>query len=390
MNKEINKNSFFNASKSVWLRRLFLIVLIYKVIMVMPTLFEWSTVVVLIWSCIIAWCVSSAFEFIKLLGNMLGCAISGYKLLFITVGNLALKKANGKFKIVKCSNPEMWFRYQFQPPKLVNGKYPVVLSSILGDVICVALGAWMLVSANIWYYFIYDFTPEAFGSLIALLIGGFCGLFDVYNNVYSFRSTRIIMLIKKLPDTAKYEKFNQFCYNRWEYARYLLSGIRPKDVPIDLFGDYQDEDYVEDNNLLNYSFMYLDRLMDEQKYDEALLRIERLLSCGLELNSEAKSELIENKIKLYLIKGEEFEGIEQCYKALYDKLYFEKHGNCAHFISAKLAYELLKNRNTEKAKDILAEFERKVDHILLTGTIESEKQMMSAILQAGREKGIEI
>ncbi len=150
----------------------------------------------------------------------------------------------------------------------------------------------------------------------------------------------------------------------------IQNGVRPKDMPKDLFSNPKDIDY---KNALEVSIplMYTSRLIDNKEYEKALAEIEALYSHKDEIMPLYVKEIACELAFLYLRTGNQDEARKLLDKDL--RKYIETYRK---MMSSKerllVAIALYLDKDEAKARELYEQFNARKEEYLLQGEVKSD------------------
>ena len=264
-------------------------------------------------------------------GHMVGGLLSGYKFVSFRVGSFVLSKDGEKFKLGRMSLAGTAGQCLMAPPRLVDGKMPVLLYNfggiLMNFIVSGIFAALCLVfeeGSIAWAVFaILAIVGVAMAVINAIPVKG--GINDGSN----------IMCLRKDPAVVR-AFWLQLAVNA-----YVSMGTRMKDMPAVWFEKKENED-MSVSLIQGVAVMRLSRLMDEMRLAEAKTEADRLLKSGclnplytnlvkcealyLELVSGADSarvdELYTDELKKFIVSMKKYPGTirtEYAYALLYEK-----------------------------------------------------------------------
>ncbi|MDE6290840.1 MAG: M50 family metallopeptidase, partial [Muribaculaceae bacterium] len=202
------------------------------------------------------------------LGHLVCGLLTGYRFVSFRIFNYTILKENGRFRIKKFAVAGTGGQCLLAPPDLPLDRIPTGwynFGGVLANIIV------LLIVLPFFLLPLNPFVAEALGvfaavDAIMILLNGIPMMANgVGNDGYNMR-----LLKKNL-------RSKQGIVNQLRANALIQNGVRPKDMPDNLFEDPKDIDY---RNSLEVSIplMYSSRLVDEMKYDEALECLETLYS----------------------------------------------------------------------------------------------------------------
>lgn len=305
------------------------------------------------------------------LGHLICGLISGYKFVSFRIFNWTIIKINGKIRIKKFAVAGTGGQCLLTPPDMPLEKIPTGwynFGGVLANIILLLI---------VLPFFLLDLNPfvaEALGifaitDLIMILLNGIpMQAGGVGNDGHNMKLLKKNLLSKR------------GIVNQLRANALIQNGIRPKDMPEDLFSNPKVIDY---KNALEVSIplMYTSRLIDNMEYNEALEDIESLYSHKDEIMPLYVNEIACELAFLYLRTG----NVEKA-KTILDKelrKYIDKYRK---MMSSKerilVAIALYIDKDEAKAREIYENFKARKDQYLLQGEVKSDLALIEDMLKA--------
>lgn len=300
-------------------------------------------------------------------GHLLFGLLTGYKFVSFRIGSFILIKED-KFKIKRYAIKGTAGQCLMDPPNYEKEKFPYVLYNLGGGLLNLIISFIVIL--------VMILTNPGPNIRDALYIFSAFGIFIGLTNLIPLNMGGIsndglnIISIKK-SEEARYSFYLQLKVNAL-----LMTGTRYKDMPIDLINAPEELDIKNSINLSrkllegNYyldvhDFKKVKELFEKILEDEDILELYKkevicdLLFCELvtELNEDKIKELYSDNIKKYIKQN----------KFMVSKRRIE------------YAYELLVNKDREKAKKSLEEFNKILKVSPYKGEVLSELELISII-----------
>ena len=220
-------------------------------------------------------------------GHLVFGLLSGYRFCSFRVFNLIWIMENGKLRLRRLSVAGTAGQCLMAPPEPVDGKIPVVLYNLGGAMLNGIFAVLFLV-----LYFVFRPLPVlAFVMLIFSMMGFFLGITNAVPVMSAFIPNDGYNAIS----LGKHPKAMRAFWIQLKIMEQTAQGVRLKDMPGEWFEVPADEDMQ--NVMISALGVYAgNRLMDEDRLEEARALMERLLSAeiclvGLHRNL-LKNELI--------------------------------------------------------------------------------------------------
>lgn len=307
------------------------------------------------------------------LGHLVAGLLTGYKFVSFRVLNYTFIRIDGKTKIKKYSVAGTAGQCLLVPPERPVDKISASwynAGGIIANLFCLLVALpflWLPLSpsgAEITMIVILADAILLLMNGIPMKIGG------VGNDAYN------IFLLRKSP-LSKLGLVNQLRTNAL-----LQNGVRPKDMPDDLFEIPAEIDYA--NTLeAGLPLMHASRLLDSMDYNAALAEFESIYSHKNDMIQLYVNEIACELVYLYLVTGQPEKA-----RAVYDdslKKYTETY---ARFMSSKkrllCAVALCLDNNRARAEQIYGDLLAAKDSYLLKGEVKSDLALMEALLNDNR------
>ncbi len=304
------------------------------------------------------------------LGHLVCGLLTGYKFVSFRIFNLTLLKENGKFRIKKFAIAGTGGQCLLTPPDLPLEKIPTgwynfggVLANII--LLAIALPFFLLdlnpfVAEGLWIFILIDVVMILLNG-IPMQAGG------VGNDAYNMKLLKKNLLSK------------QGIVNQLRANALIQNGVRPKDMPEDLFSNPKDIEY---KNALEVSIplMFASRLIDQQKYEEALSEMEALYGHKDEIMPLYLKEIACELAFLYMRTGK----IDEAKKLLDNDLrkYIETYRK---MMSSKerlmIAIALYLDKDKSKVRLLYEQFNARKGEYLLQGEVKSDLALIEDMTQ---------
>ena len=200
------------------------------------------------------------------LGHLICGLLSGYKFVSFRIFNLTFIKRDGKLRVKRFSVAGTGGQCLLNPPDLPMEEIPTGWYNFGGILVNLII---LVLVAPLFLLKLNPFVAESLGifiilDVIMLLMNGIpVRIGGVGNDAYNMR-------LLKNNSRSKRGIINQLRANAL-----IQTGVRPKDMPDDLFACPDDIDYK--NSLeITVPLMNASRLIDLKEYDSALDRFETL------------------------------------------------------------------------------------------------------------------
>lgn len=304
------------------------------------------------------------------LGHLICGLLNGYKFVSFRIFDWTFIKLDGKIRIKKFAVAGTGGQCLLTPPDLPLENIPTGWYNFGGVLANIIL---LLIVLPFFFLDLNPFIVEALAifamtDVIMILMNGIpMQAGGVGNDGYNMKLLKKNLLSK------------QGIVNQLRANALIQNGIRPKDMPDELFSNPKDIDY---KNALEVSIplMYSGRLIDNFEYEEALSVLESLYSHKDEIMPLYVKEIECELVFLYLRSG----NIEKA-EALLDKDLRKYIDTYRKMMSSKerilVAIALYIDNDEAKAKEIYDNFHSRQDQYLLQGEVKSDLALIHDMLK---------
>ena len=306
------------------------------------------------------------------LGHLICGLLSGYKFVSFRIFNLTFIKIDGKLRVKRFSVAGTGGQCLLNPPDLPMEEIPTGWYNFGGILVNLII---LVLVAPLFLLKLNPFVAESLGifiilDVIMLLMNGIpVRIGGVGNDAYNMK------LLKNNP-RSKRGIINQLRANAL-----IQRGVRPKDMPDDLFACPDDIDYK--NSLeITVPLMNASRLIDLKEYDSALESFEALYEYKDEIMPIYVKEIECELVFLYLRTGRPEKAEKLLTKDL--KKYIEVYRKV---MSSKerlhAAITLYLEHDAPKACGIFKSLKARKENYLLSGEVAGDLAIMEDMLQLG-------
>ncbi|MDE6548055.1 MAG: hypothetical protein K2L22_03560 [Muribaculaceae bacterium] len=303
------------------------------------------------------------------LGHLVCGLLTGYKFVSFRVFNYTILKENGRFKIKKFGVAGTGGQCLLTPPDLPLEQIPTGwynFGGVLANIIM------LLIALPFFFLDLNPFVAEALGIFIAtdaimILLNGIpMQAGGVGNDGYNIKLLKKNLLSKK------------GIINQLRANALIQNGVRPKDMPEDLFINPEEIDY---HNALEVSIplMFSSRLIDRKEYKEALEIIENLYSHKDEIMPLYVKEIACELAFLYMRTGNPDKA-----EAILDKDLMKYIQTYRKMMSSKerlmCAIALYLEKDNSKARQVYENIRARQEDYLLQGEVKSDIALMEDML----------
>lgn len=304
------------------------------------------------------------------LGHMVFGLLTGYKFVSFRVFNFMIVKSNGSYKFMKYSLAGTGGQCLMSPPDYKKD-YPFILYNLGG-------GVFNLIFAFIFFLILRVGLNNIYLELFCALMIAVGILFAVLNLIPM--TTTISNDGQNIISMIKDENMRYFIWTQLKMSVMLSNGYRLKDMPKEWFEISQDNDLNNNANSVRMA-VHCSWLLDNHLFDEFMEKVDYVLDENTKILPIYRELLKMDKITLLLINSDNLDEDEK--KKEIDKLRnkdflkiikaMKKHISCKRF---NYVYELLYNKDEEKAEKILKEIEKIKNRYPYKGDIDSEMELI--------------
>ena len=297
------------------------------------------------------------------LGHYVFGRLTGYGFVSFRIASLVLYKDSEGYKIGRYTLPGTGGQCLLSPPEIgKDGKFPSILYNIGG-------GIFNILTALIAFLLYKNGNIEGFAGLIGIFTIGL-GIYFAFINLLPLKIEGLgndgynAFLLSQKPDSLR---------NLWlqlKFNQLQTEGIRPGDMDEELFKLDPEEDLS--NPLISTVWvMDIVREIDRKDFKKAKEKINFLLK--EDLLAIHRYGLILELIYIKLIEGE---SIEELYTEEIQKYIKASRKYNPGTLRVVYTYELLENKDEEKAGKVLKQFEKLAKNHIYQGEIELERELI--------------
>lgn len=303
------------------------------------------------------------------LGHLICGQLTGYKFVSFRIFNYTILKEDGKFRIKKFAVAGTGGQCLLTPPDLPIEQIPTGLYNFGGLLANIVI---LIIVIPLFFLKLNPFVAEALGvfaatDVIMIMLNGIpMQAGGVGNDGYNIKLLKKNLLSK------------QGIVNQLRANALIQNGMRPKDMPDELFMNPENIDY---KNALEVSIplMYSSRLVDRMEYEEAKHYLESLYDHKVEIMPLYLKEIACELSFLYLRTGE----IEKA-DALLDKDLRKYIDTYRKMMSSKerilCAIALYLDKDESKASEIYNRMKERKEEYLLQGEVKSDIALMEDMI----------
>ena len=301
-------------------------------------------------------------------GHLVCGLLSGYRFSSFRVGSFMWLKhpETGKISLKKMSLAGTAGQCLMTPPDLVEGKMPILLFNMGGTIANVAasvlfLGLYFL-TKGIRVVPVLCILMVIFGIVFAITNGIPMRVGGVDNDGYNAKAMS--------KDPAAIRSF----WVQLKANEQIARGVRLRDMPKEWF-------YVPDaegmkNSIIAVMGVFMcNRLMDEQRFDEAEELMEQLLKMETGIMGVHRSLMVGDLIFCKLLRKDFVEAVDALMTEEHKK-FIKTMKTFPSVIRTEYAYALLREKDKEKATKILEQFDKVAKTYPYPSDVESERELL--------------
>lgn len=299
-------------------------------------------------------------------GHLIFGLLSGYKFSSFRIFSFMWVKENGKIRFRRFSLAGTGGQCLMTPPDMTDGKIPVVLYNLGGSIMNIASG---LIFLGIFL----TFTNIPFLSAVMLLFAVIGFILAVMNGV----PMRMGMVdndgYNALALTRNSEAMRSF-WVQMKVNEQIAKGVRLKNMPDEWFAVPSDK-AMKNSMVAVMGVFACNRLMDEGNFEEA----DRLMAHMLETDSGMvglhRSLMICDRMYVELITDNRREVLDSMLTKE-QKKFMKSMKSFPSVLRTEYAYALLREKDTAKADQVKARFEKCAKAYPYQNEICSERELM--------------
>ncbi len=299
-------------------------------------------------------------------GHLIFGLISGYKFVSFRIANIMLIKDNNKFKLKKFSLLGTGGQCLMEPPKLKNGKIPVILYNLGGVIMNFIISILVLILAHYINIPLLKYSLEIFA-----LIGIYYAVLNGLPLSAEINTDGLNAILLARNKDAQKSFWIQLMVNAEQ-----TKGKRTKDMPNEWFYMPTDEE-MKNNMTATLGVLYCGKLLDEHKFKETKEAIIKVLKFKEQIAGVHRYLLITDRIYCEILEG----NLEKANKLLTEsqKKFMHSMKNFPSVIRTEYAIEKIINKNVEESEKILNNFENIKEKYPYKKDIELEEELINII-----------
>lgn len=312
-------------------------------------------------------------------GHLVFGLLTGYKFSSFRIGSFMFVKKDGNIRLKRFSLAGTAGQCLMSPPDMVDGKLPVMLYNLGGSI--------MNIIASFIFLGIYFLSGDSFiissFAMVLVLIGVF---FALTNGIpmrmgYVDNDGKNAVSLRKNKD-ALFAFWMQLKVNDQ-----ITNGVRLKNMPNEWFAIPSDED-MKNGSVAVVGVFACNKLMDEQRFNEADETMEHLLKIESGISGLHRSLMICDRIYCELI-GENRKVVVDKMLTKQQKKLMKSMKSLLNVIRTEYAYALLVEKDQKKAEAIKAKFEKRCKTYPHIVEVESERELIAIVDQIASSSPVE-
>lgn len=297
-------------------------------------------------------------------GHFVFGLLTGYKFISFRIGSITFTKHDEKLTCKRYSLAGTGGQCIMSPPEFVNNKIPYILYNLGGIIFNLITGIISIVMFFLFY-------GNHFVS-IPLLIFAVCNLGFFLINGIPLKGTvnndgsNTIQISKSQSEMRSFR-------NQLKIAEYTANNYRLKDMPDNLF-EYEDNN----NEVMNISIKanYCNRLIDQHRFNDALVMIDSLTSEETNLMPVLEFMLLCEKVYCMSISCTLKNQIDEIYNEKQFKQYLKAMKNSPSVMRCNYTYAHLVADDQKTAEKILNDFSKISRSHPFIAEIETETELI--------------
>lgn len=308
-------------------------------------------------------------------GHLLFGLLTGYSFVSFRVFSFMWVKDGGEVRLKRLSIAGTGGQCLMDPPDMKDAKFPQALYNMGGSIVNLAAGGIFLTA-----HFLLGGVPFMKAAMLIFAVVGF--MLAVMNGV-PMRMGAVdndgynAISLSKSPQAAK-----AFWIQLKANAQ-VAKGIRLREMPDEWFAVPPDEG-MKNSMIAARGVFAANRLMDEEKYDEAKKLIAHLLQIESGMAGLHRSLLIGDWIFCELIGENRAEAIERMLTKEQRKFMMAMK-KFPSVLRTEYALALIHEKNASKAQKILSEFEKCAESYPYPVETASERELIALAERKGKE-----
>lgn len=299
-------------------------------------------------------------------GHLLFGLITGYRFSSFRVGSVMLVRQNGKWCLRKMKIAGTGGQCLMAPPDRIDGRIPVLLYNFGGAIMNVVASVLFLC---LWAVFDKDSAAAAF-CLIAAAIGlVFAAMNGIPLHMGAVDNDGYNALSLSRDPKALGGFWLQLKVNDMQ-----AKGMRLRDMPSEWFAVPSEED-MKNSMMAPVGVFAANRLMDEQRFEEADVCMEQLLNMKSAMAGVQRYLLLLDRLYCELIHENRSEVVDDIWDKNMKKFARSMKG-FPSVIRTEYVLALLYDKDEKKAEQIRQRFEKEMKRYPYPGDAQMERELM--------------
>lgn len=291
---------------------------------------------------------------------------SGYQFSSFRIGNFMWLKENGKLVHKKLHIAGTGGQCLMIPPEMKDGKIPVIAYNLGGSI--------MNLIASSAFFCLYLCLPAESAASVLCLIAAIIGVMLALMNGIPMRTGTVDNDGYNALSLGKSKDAMRAFWIQLKVNEQITMGIRLKDMPDEWFAVLADE-AMQNSMVATQAVFATNRLMDQQRFEEADQLIAHLLEIDSGIGGLYRSLMICDRVYCELIRENRKEILDKMLTK--EQLKFMKAmKKFPSVVRTEYAYALLSVQHKPKAKAILELFEKIAKTYPYPNEIQSERELI--------------
>ena len=298
-------------------------------------------------------------------GHLIFGLLSGYRFSSFRIFSLMLLNENGRFRIRKLRLAGTGGQCLMAPPDLKDGKIPVMFYNFGGAIMNFVTGGIALGTAFLC-------PAYSFGQMILLLFG-IAGIVLGLMNGLPLKTGAVNNDGRNAIDISRDPEAMRAFWVQLTVNEQISKGVRLKDMPAEWFTASPGAD-MKNSIIATVALMAANRLMDQQKFEEADRAMARLSSGG-GLVGMHEALLVCDRMYVELITKNRAEVLNRMRSKVQQK-YMKALRNFPSVLRTEYSWALLHDKDQAKADTVLQQFEKHAKSYPYPNEITGERELL--------------
>lgn len=300
-------------------------------------------------------------------GHLIFGLLTGYGFSSFRILSFMWVRQNDRFVFKRMTLAGTAGQCLLTPPEIKDGKYPYVFynlgGSLMNLIASVVFGLLAWVCRDEGYVFVFSMEMVLIGLAFAITNGLPLCVNGVSNDGYNALS------LGKSPEAMR------SFWLQLKMNELIAEGIRLKDMPEEWFEVPSDESMKNPMTSVMGVFA-CNRLMDEQKFEEADALIMRLLSIDSGIIGLYRNMMVNDQIYCELVGRRNPERLDTM-QSKQQKKFMKAMKSNPSILRTKYTYALLTGRDEAETRKIRGQFVRAADKYPNAGEVKSERDLIA-------------